>query len=88
MKTTLEIADPLLRAARSLARRRGTTLRALVEAGLRKVDPGVVVEPLRKIGEEVCEELSLSALGTEQMGEDNPGVRTFHVDMATIHCCR
>ena len=37
MKTTLEIADPLLNEARKLAHRDGTTLRALVEQGLRQV---------------------------------------------------
>jgi hypothetical protein len=37
MKTTLEISDPLLRAARKLAARERTTLRALVEQGLRRV---------------------------------------------------
>lgn len=35
MKATIEISDPLLRAARQAARRDGTTLRALVEQGLR-----------------------------------------------------
>lgn len=35
MKTTIEIPDPLFRAARQAARRDGTTLRALVEHGLR-----------------------------------------------------
>jgi methyl coenzyme M reductase gamma subunit len=35
MKTTIEISDPLLRAARQAAHRDGTTLRALVEQGLR-----------------------------------------------------
>ncbi len=34
MKTTIEIADPLLREARKLAAREGLTLRAMVERGL------------------------------------------------------
>ncbi len=37
MKTTLDIPEPLLREARKLAAREGTTLRALVERGLRQV---------------------------------------------------
>jgi hypothetical protein len=37
MKTTLEISDPLLREARKIAIRERTTLRALVEQGLRQV---------------------------------------------------
>jgi hypothetical protein len=37
MKTTLEIPDSLLRDARKVAAREGTTLRALVEQGLHKV---------------------------------------------------
>lgn len=37
VKTTIEIPDPLLRAAQALARRRKTTLRALVEVALRRV---------------------------------------------------
>lgn len=35
MKTTLEIQDDLLERIRGVARREGTTLRALVEEGLR-----------------------------------------------------
>jgi hypothetical protein len=37
MKTTVEIADSLLSQARKLAARRGTTVRALIEEGLRRV---------------------------------------------------
>jgi hypothetical protein len=34
MKTTIDIADPLLERARKIAARDGDTLRALIEAGL------------------------------------------------------
>ncbi len=37
MKTTLDISDPLFKAAKQAARRDGTTIRALVEQGLREV---------------------------------------------------
>jgi hypothetical protein len=37
MKTTVEISDALLRAAKRKARARGLTLRALIEEGLRRV---------------------------------------------------
>lgn len=37
MKTTMDIADALLLDAKRLAEREGTTLKALVEAGLRQV---------------------------------------------------
>ena len=37
VKTTLDISDPLLREARKIAVRERTTLRALVEQGLRKI---------------------------------------------------
>jgi Bacterial antitoxin of type II TA system, VapB len=40
MKTTLNISDPLLEEARVVAHREGTTLRALVEQGLRQVIAG------------------------------------------------
>lgn len=35
MKTTLDISDPLFKAAKQAARRQKTTMRALVERGLR-----------------------------------------------------
>jgi hypothetical protein len=37
MKTTIDIADPLLDKARRIAAQEGTTVKALVEAGLRRV---------------------------------------------------
>jgi hypothetical protein len=37
MKTTVDIGDDLFRRAKSLAARQGTTLRALIEEGLRLV---------------------------------------------------
>jgi len=37
MKTTVELPAALVRAAKELAAREGTTLRALAEAGLRRV---------------------------------------------------
>ena len=37
MRTTIELSAALLKRAKQLAARRGTTLRALVEEGLRKV---------------------------------------------------
>ncbi|MPZ56309.1 MAG: DUF2191 domain-containing protein [Rhizobiales bacterium] len=37
MKTTVDIADPVLQEARKVAARESTTLRALIEEGLRRV---------------------------------------------------
>jgi hypothetical protein len=37
VKTTIEISDSILREARKMAAREGTTLRALVERGLRTI---------------------------------------------------
>jgi hypothetical protein len=37
MKTTVEIVDPLLAEAKRVAAREGTTVRALIEEGLRRV---------------------------------------------------
>ena len=53
MKTTIEISDALLRAARRLAAERGTTLRAIVETALRRYreaasDPAAARPRLRR----------------------------------------
>jgi hypothetical protein len=37
MKTTVDIADPVLREARKVAAREGTTVRSLIEEGLRRI---------------------------------------------------
>ncbi len=37
MKTTIEMSDPLFKSAKELAQRSHTTLRALIEEGLRRV---------------------------------------------------
>ena len=45
MKTTVEIADPVLEAARNIARQEGTTVKALIEKGLRQVIDEYESEP-------------------------------------------
>ena len=47
MKTTIDIADPLLDRARAVADERGTTLKALVEQGLRQVVDGKPSKPFK-----------------------------------------
>jgi hypothetical protein len=48
MKTTIDIADPLFEEAKAMAEREHTTLRALVEEGLRAVLAGkATAEPFR-----------------------------------------
>jgi hypothetical protein len=49
MKTTIDIADPILEEARKLAAREGTTLRSLVERGLRHVLAETKVKPPFKL---------------------------------------
>lgn len=55
MKTTVEIQDHLLQRAKAEACRRGVTLRALVEQGLRNVledgSPEAYVLPDRSVGD-------------------------------------
>ena len=76
MKTTIELSDALLRAAKRSARARGVTLRAIVEEGLRRVlreavsrrRPGIerfdIVLRLRRR----CESPLLHELGAEANG--------------------
>ena len=47
MKTTVEIADPLLREARKVAAHENTTLRAIIEEGLRLRLAGKKQKPFR-----------------------------------------
>ena len=57
MKTTIDISDPLLDAAREEARRRATTVKALIEEGLRRViADGASTKPfeLRRCSFEGC----------------------------------
>lgn len=65
MKTTIEIADPLLARARAVAAAEGLTLRELVESGLREVlahrerAPGGYALPDRSVlGEGLSPELA------------------------------
>lgn len=59
-----------------------------IEAGAGEIDARMVFEALGKIGEEISKKLTLPSLRTEQMGENDPGVCRFHVDIATTHCER
>lgn len=69
MKTTIEIGDSLLREAKAVARRERTTVRALVEAGLRSV-----LKARRKPAR-----FQLRAAGFGAQGLQ-PGVRAGHWD--------
>jgi hypothetical protein len=48
MKTTVDISDVLFERARAAAREQGTTLRALIEAGLTKVLAASEAPPKRR----------------------------------------
>jgi hypothetical protein len=49
MKTTIDIADALLEDAKQIAHREGTTLKALIEAGLRREIESRVKKPSFKL---------------------------------------
>lgn len=61
MKTTVEISDALLLEAKALAERENTSLRALMEAGLRLV----VAEPKRRRGRFVLIDASIDGEGVD-----------------------
>lgn len=64
MKTTIEISGPLLRAARQAARRDGTTVRALVEQGLR-----LALEERRKVSAFRLRDASVTGHGLQPGAE-------------------
>jgi hypothetical protein len=65
MKTTIDIADPLLEQARKLAARDGTTVKALVEQGLKRV-----IAERRKPGEFRLRDASFGRDGLQEGLED------------------
>jgi hypothetical protein len=70
MKTTLDIPDSLLREARKVAARERTTLRALVEQGLRQV-----VTEKRRRAEFRLREASFKGVGCIRMSPTQIGVK-------------
>jgi hypothetical protein len=64
MKTTIDIADSILSQARKLAAREGTTLKVLVETGLRRV-----IAEKKKAGEFRLRDAAFEGRGLQ------PGVR-------------
>lgn len=67
MKTTVEISDAVLNAARELARREKTTVKALVERGLRR--------ELAHAERETGFKLRRASFGGRGLRTDVPGVR-------------
>ena len=68
MKTTIDIANDLAVRARELAAKRGTTLRAVVEEGLRMALGRDLVEPLRSVDRSLVFDLG-SAGGSDIVSE-------------------
>ena len=75
MKTTIDIADPLLKKARSVAARRGTTLRALVEEGLRHVVTAKPAKPFKLRDGSFKGGLGLTAEAAKLLGGDLSKIR-------------
>lgn len=67
MKTTVEIPDAILSAARDLARREGTTVKALIERGLRRELTEAEKAPEFR--------LRRASFGGKGLRTDNPDVR-------------
>ena len=73
MKTTIELSDAALEEARRVAAREGTSLRALIEEGLRQV----LAERRRRRGAFALRDVSFGGQGLapEFEGESWPAVR-------------
>ena len=71
MKTTVEIADSLLAAARRLAAKEGTSVRALIEEGLRKVVDKRSGRGTRASARDVRRRRAFSRLGRRRLGGDS-----------------
>jgi Arc/MetJ family transcription regulator len=83
MKTTIEVSDALFASAKRLAQQRQTTMRALVEDGLRRVlseskvkaKPAFKLEDLSVRGKSV---LISDPLRWQQMEEDHVALRALN----------
>ena len=67
MKTTVEISDAILNAVRELARRENTTVKALIERGLRR--------ELAEAERESDFRLRRASVGGHGLRKDNPAAR-------------